>query len=566
MNAGFHGTNARHIVVAIGAALLLAGPLVLSLVASIDKGGWAFIPSAIAFAWIGVTIFMPISRTWGGFFAASWPVMILAPAFAWYYASFRGYPDDNAVMVLMTSTPGEAIGWIGALGLWPWFAASMLQGIAFATIAWLLRHEPLPPRLRRLQVASIVPAFAIALLVPFRGGDGAFQVAPSDALYVHLTSSYPLGGWLSTIASWKEAMHSMGVGTSKRAYGAHYASDDRIPETHVLVIGESARYDAFGMHGYARDTSGSLSAIPDLVSYSRAYAPANVTYLSVPMILTGIGPVEYRRDEIRGTLVDAMREAGYRTAWLSNQENYIARLLAPPADRWCVPADLQRIGWERTLPDAALLPCLDQELQLDTPKRFIVLHTYGSHWDYAKRLPDDSFHYSGLARASASNDMTSASDPERLRRDLYDDTIAYTSWFLAQIIARLQNVPGRVSFTYVSDHGESFLYTEGIGGHGMPRFSIAEAHIPLLFWANQGLMHDRAALWQNVVGHRTAIVRGDSLFATVAALAGVTIPGIDPRKDLTSDSFESLDDLAEVAMLCGGRLTRLANAVDWRTP
>jgi len=556
----------RRAAIAAGVVLVLAGPLVLSTVASFDKGGWVVVPAALAFAWVGATLLMVTSRTWGGFFAASAPVALLAPAFAWYFAAFREYPDDNAAIVFMTSTPDEALGWLDTLGLWPWLAAWAILAIVYASIAAILWREPLPTALRRRQAMSIVPALALALILPIRGADGSLGVAPPDALYVHLTSSYPLGGWLSTTAAWKEALHSTGAAVDKRPYGARYEGDDSVPETHVVVIGESARYDAFTLNGYARETSAALDGIARLVSYSKAYAPANITYLSVPMMLTGIAPVAYRREDVRGTIVDAMREAGYRTAWLSNQEVYVARLLAPPADRWCVPADLERSGWERTRPDGALLPCLDQELQTNATRRFIVIHTYGSHWDYAKRLPDGAFRYSGLTRAGAQAAMAVAADPDRLRRDLYDDTIRYTSAFLADVIARLQQVPGRVSLTYVSDHGESFRHTEGITGHGMARFSVAEAHVPLFFWANERLGRDRAGAWRNVLAHRDAVVRGDALFATVATLAGVAIPGTDRSKDLASDAFAPLRDRAGIEMLCGGKLARLGDAVDWRIP
>jgi glucan phosphoethanolaminetransferase (alkaline phosphatase superfamily) len=550
-------------IVAIGIALLLWGPLALSTIASVDKGGWTIVPAAVAFAWVGATLLMLTSRTWGGFFAASAPVALLAPAFAWYFAAFREFPDDNAAIVLMTSTFDEALGWLDVLRIWPWLAAWALLAGVYAWIAARTWRQPMPRALRRWQALSIGPALALALVLPVRGADGALGVAPPDALYVHLTSSYPLGGWLSTTAAWKEAMHATGAAVDKRPYGARYEGGDDVPETHVVVVGESARYDAFGINGYARDTSAPLEGFADLVTYSNAYAPANITYLSVPMMLTGIAPEAYRREDVRGTIVDAMREAGYRTAWLSNQELYVARLLAPPADRWCVPADLERTGWERTRPDGALLPCVDDELAVPAVKRFVVVHTYGSHWDYAKRLPDGAFRYSALTRAGAAAGMSAAPDPDRLRRDLYDDTIRYTSAFLAELIARLERVPGRVSLTYLSDHGESFRPSEGVAGHGLARFSVAEMHVPLFFWANERLRQDRATAWRHLVAHRTAPVRGDALFATVATLAGVTIPGANRRSDLASETFEPFADRADIAMLCGGRLVRLADAVDW---
>jgi glucan phosphoethanolaminetransferase (alkaline phosphatase superfamily) len=562
----FPATRWRRGGIAIGILLLLVPSLVLSILASADKGGWVVAPASLALALAGTTLLMLLSRTWGGFFLASAPIAMLAPLFAWYYAAFREYPDDNAALILLTSTTDESIGWFDTLDLWPWIAAWAVASLLYVVVGTGLWRASLPRRLRRWHARALQPAFVVALALPVRGADGNLHVSPSDAMYIHFTSSYPIGAWLGTVAAGKEALHATGKAVEKRPYAARYAGTDDAEETHVVVIGESARYDAFGIHGYARDTSPALASIPGLVSYSRAYAPANITYLSVPMMLTGIGPESFRPDDIRGSLVDAMREAGFRTAWLSNQEVYVARMLAPPADRWCLPADLERTGWERTRPDGVLLPCLEDELKSPARRRFIVLHTYGSHWDYAHRLPDGAFRYSGLTRKTAATALSTSDRRNALLRDIYDDTILYTSTFLGDVLARLRDVPGRVSFTYIADHGESFRHSEGFGGHGMTRFSVAEAHVPWLFWANDRLASDRADAWRRIAAHRGVPVRGDSLFATVASLAGVAIPGADARKDLTSAAFVPFADPGDIAMLCGGKPARLRDAVDWPAP
>ena len=53
----------RRAAIAAGVVLVLAGPLVLSTVASFDKGGWVVVPAALAFAWVGATLLMVTSRT-----------------------------------------------------------------------------------------------------------------------------------------------------------------------------------------------------------------------------------------------------------------------------------------------------------------------------------------------------------------------------------------------------------------------------------------------------------------------------------------------------------------------
>src|SRR3954471_20531109 len=46
-----------------------------------------------------------------------------------------------------------------------------------------------------------------------------------------------------------------------------------------------------------------------------AVADANLTFWSVPIILTGITPEQFTTAPIRGNIVDLAKEAGYSTTW-----------------------------------------------------------------------------------------------------------------------------------------------------------------------------------------------------------------------------------------------------------
>src|SRR5262249_2635564 len=54
----------------------------------------------------------------------------------------------------------------------------------------------------------------------------------------------------------------------------------------VLVIGESSRFDRWGVNGYSHPTSPRLAAEPHLVTLSDVVSVAALTRMSVPVILT----------------------------------------------------------------------------------------------------------------------------------------------------------------------------------------------------------------------------------------------------------------------------------------
>ena len=190
------------------------------------------------------------------------------------------------------------------------------------------------------------------------------------------------------------------------------------------------------------------------------------------------------------------------------------------------------------------------------------MHTYGSHWDYAKRLPDSASRFSNLSR-QGSRGFLGGGRPEQERHDIYDDTIAYTDWFLAQVVAEMKAQSGRVTVTYVSDHGESFGFIDGVSGHGLPSFSVAEVQVPLFFWANATFISDRHDLWQNIVARRHAIFRAEWLFDTLGSMLGLKFDELNPRHDLTSDSYRAPPTAADLTLLAAGKLVRLSNAVNW---
>lgn len=81
----------------------------------------------------------------------------------------------------------------------------------------------------------------------------------------------------------------------------------------VLVIGESARFDHFGINGYMRDTTPRLKNIENLTSF-KAKSASNLTYISIPSLLS-----RYPASKIENSFLSVLTSIGFNTTWIGTQ-------------------------------------------------------------------------------------------------------------------------------------------------------------------------------------------------------------------------------------------------------
>ncbi len=265
---------------------------------------------------------------------------------------------------------------------------------------------------------------------------------------------------------------------------------DAAPRVVVLVIGESAAAGHWQLGGYGRDTNPLLAKRTDVIWLQNYAAPAVATAASVPMMLTR-KPVHRGHDAIwpERSIVSAYREAGYETHWISNQltagmHDLMISTFAQEAQlvRWLSLGAYQHAS----ALDEHLLPALDDALESGAKKQFIVLHTMGSHFRYADRLPPHARHFSSK---------------QNTELDTYDDTVRYTDSLLNQIIERLAHDARPSLMLYVSDHGEimpSATCKHLRHGYGVPGDVMSAG----LVWLSAHASH---------AGKRAAIERAASL-------------------------------------------------------
>ena len=312
------------------------------------------------------------------------------------------------------------------------------------------------------------------------------------------------------------------------------------PEVYVMVVGETARAHNFSLYGYPRNTNPLLSKTPGIKAFPNVTTQSNTTHKSVPMLLSAASAEDFERLFHEKGILAAFKEAGFHTVFISNQlpnHSFIDFLGEQADEHYFLKKEDASQGNHY---DEDLLQKLDEILPLADAsssahyhyryrKLFVVLHSYGSHFNYQERYPR-SF-------AFFKPDSKSEAKPEN-RRDLlnaYDNTIRYTDYILHGIIERLQKWEGVQTKTdgvydqptsamlYTSDHGENIFDDErSLFLHAAPKASDYELHVPFIIWTSDGFSKQYPDILKALGENRSKQVQSSlSAFHTMLGIGGI---------------------------------------------
>ena len=332
-------------------------------------------------------------------------------------------------------------------------------------------------------------------------------------------------------------------------FDARSEHDAEAPEVYVMVVGETARAHNFSLYGYLRDTNPLLSKTPGIIAFPDATTQSNTTHKSVPMLLSAASAEDFERLFHEKGILAAFKEAGFHTVFISNQQpnhSFIDFLGEQADEHYFLETEDASQGNHY---DEDLLQKLDEILsEADASssahyryrKLFVVLHTYGSHFNYQERYPRSFAYFKPDSRSEAK--------PEN-RQDLlnaYDNTIRYTDYILHGIVERLQNwekVQAKAlaktqaktdgvycqptsAMLYTSDHGENIFDDDRrLFLHAAPKASDYELHVPFIIWTSEGFGNEYPNTWKALGENRTKQVQTSlSAFHTMLGIGGIRTP------------------------------------------
>ncbi|MCY1517911.1 putative phosphatidylethanolamine transferase Mcr-1 [compost metagenome] len=325
--------------------------------------------------------------------------------------------------------------------------------------------------------------------------------------------------------------------TAGTALGASYAAQKR-PPLFVVVVGETARSDHFGLNGYARDTTPEL-AKRNVLSYREVRSCGTNTLASVPCMFSPLGKSGYesRKDEYEN-LMDVLQASGLAVFWLDNQagcKGVCARIPNASAFDGLDAATKKALCDGEECLDDVMLKGLDERIAALPAERrakgvVLVMHQMGSHGPaYYKRSATDVKRFAPECKTNA---LAECAHAELM--NVYDNSIAQTDRFLGHTIDWLQTQSKQYdpALLYMSDHGES-LGEYGLFLHGVP-YSFApdaQKHVPMVTWFGDGMSERRKLSRSCMEAGLDAPLTHDNLYHTVLGLMDVTTPTYNPALD-----------------------------------
>ena len=331
------------------------------------------------------------------------------------------------------------------------------------------------------------------------------------------------------------------------------------PEVYVMVVGETARAHNFSLYGYPRNTNPLLSKTPGIKAFPNVTTQSNTTHKSVPMLLSAASAEDFERLFHEKGILAAFKEAGFHTVFISNQlpNHSFIDFLGEQADEHYFLKKEDALQGNHY--DEDLLQKLDEILpKADASssahyhyryrKLFVVLHSYGSHFNYQERYPRSFAYFKPDSRSEAKSEN---------RRDLlnaYDNTIRYTDYILHGIIERLQKWEGIQTKTdgvygqpisamlYTSDHGENIFDDERcLFLHAAPKASDYELHVPFIIWTSEGFSKQYPDILKALGENRSKQVQSSlSAFHTMLGIGGIQTRYRKDEYSVASDKYHPL--------------------------
>lgn len=457
-------------------------------------------------------------------------LLVTAAGCAWYIDRYGIFLDRAMMRNVLATHWGEA----SELLSWRMVVHIALWGVLPALALWWPRLVPRRwGRALALRAAWMLAAVAVA----------AGAILPVFADFASLMRNQKEARHLVTPGNVVAALAGNAWGRQRLANAPRSAvgADAQLspawgqrtrPTLFVLVVGETARAQNFGLNGYARNTTPELAA-RGVVNFPDAWACGTSTEVSVPCMFSPFGRRQYDEDRIltHESLLHVLARAGFQVQWRDNQSGCKGVCQGLPQvqlDR----AQVEGLCPEGQCLDEVLLHGMDKVLADAKGNLFVVMHQLGSHGPaYYRRYPAA---FRRFSPACESDDLRLCT-PEQIR-NAYDNSIVYTDHFLAQVVDFLKARQDRwdTAMLYMSDHGES-LGEGGLYLHGVPH-SLApdvQRRVPMVAWLSpafrQSFGVDEACLRRVAASRRTG---HDDLFHSVLGLLDVKTSAYEAPMDL----------------------------------
>ena len=307
------------------------------------------------------------------------------------------------------------------------------------------------------------------------------------------------------------------------------------PSTLVLVIGESTNRQRMSLYGYGRETTPELDKLRDqLQVFNNVVTPRPYTIEALQQVLTFADQQHPEAWLTTPTLISVMKQAGYKTYWITNQQtmtkrNTMLTTFSEQADEQ-VYLNNNREQNARQYDGDVLAP-FSKALAEDAPRKFIVVHLLGTHMSYQYRYPPEYERFTDRTGAPAH-----LSDAQLPTYNAYDNAVLYNDFVVSSLIKNFSATDPNGFLLYLSDHGESVFDAPKpeVLGRNEAAPTAPMYTIPFILWNSPKWQAAQPRDFSRDLG-RPFI--SSSLVHTWADLAGLDFAERDPSRSLVNEAF-----------------------------
>lgn len=291
---------------------------------------------------------------------------------------------------------------------------------------------------------------------------------------------------------YKEAKDLKNFMENFEKYTAHIIAENTEEEaTYILIIGESFTKHHSSLYSYPRNTNPYMKSLKDkgeLFVFNDVVSPHHFTRETLKKLVTTYSHDSNSKFEQSMNIVDVMKKAGFKTYWISNQEDFAFRgaglsSVIHRADVVNFTQELYLIDKDEKIYDEKLLPLFKNAINDKTAKKkFIVLHLFGSHPGYKYRYPNDQITFPLDSTEKFFNDKQIA---HKVDVNHYDNSLVYNDSVIIKSIIEDNNLKNLNSFIlYFSDHGQDVYDQFEVTSSLPPINTFRGVEIPMIFWSS----------------------------------------------------------------------------------
>lgn len=460
---------------------------------------------------------------------AALPLAFLIPPYVYFCLKFGSVPGDALVAATLYTSMAKSVEMVASFG-WPALAGWLAIALGYGALAW--RTDPqwrVPANTRKAGFAALLGIAGAMLLLhqlapqavqlpPVFEPDNVARVFPGNLAQSALRASKQL----SAPSRWTSLN-----GTARHGWAGQ-------PLLVVYVIGESVRPDHMSLYGYPRETTPTLRAMSnDLIRFTDVASTAHFTFMALTNLVTVKTP------GAPASLVRTFSEAGFATAWLSNQERTFLTEGADQIDHADGPYDFH---FRR---DSVLLTPFVSFTRQAGPRQFVVLHMNGSHFPYEERYGAQAKRF---APTLGDKGLTGHPGPDHKAEAInsYDNTLVELDGFLGSLFRILKAEIRPTLLVFTSDHGEN-LFDDGRHRfmHALQTPSSWDTQVPLVIWSNAAYKALNPVALESLQARSTYPVGHRDLFPTLLDLAGIEWMNAASQASLSSASWKPRERLLE---------------------